>query len=272
MNVNNIAITSIESITAFDAVSGAYRFTLDELQNATLSQSQETTDITGSAGRKLSSLKRNKSVTISGTNGMVSSGLLEVQTGNSFESKNTTIMWNEVRRVTTYRVGSMSENRSYTTYVAVGTEGSEIENLFILNSDGSIGAKLIQNSEVTAENEFTYDPETRKIVLHSSIADGANIVVYYTREIAADVLTNTSDAFSGKLTLYVDMFGEDKCANLYRIQVYIPKADFSGEFSFEMGDNQTVHSFEAQALAGACGAGGNLWSYIVFGADEADAQ
>lgn len=58
---------------------------------------------------------------------------------------------------------------------------------------------------------------------------------------------------------------------MYHIQFFVPKADFSGEFSIEMGDNQTVHAFEAEALAGACGAGGNLWTYTVYGANTEDA-
>ena len=51
---------------------------------------------------------------------------------------------------------------------------------------------------------------------------------------------------------------------MYRIQFYIPKADFNGEFSFEMGDNQTVHAFEAESLSGACGTSGALWTYTIF--------
>jgi hypothetical protein len=80
-----------------------------------------------------------------------------------------------------------------------------------------------------------------------------------------------SDTYSGKCSLYVDAFAEDKCAGVYRIQFYIPKADFNGEFSFEMGDNQTAHAFEAESLAGACGSAGTLWTYTIFGANAADA-
>ena len=54
------------------------------------------------------------------------------------------------------------------------------------------------------------------------------------------------------------------------MQFYIPKADFSGEFTFDMGDNQTVHNFEADALGGACGTSGAFWTYTVFGANTAD--
>ena len=65
MNINDITITSLETINAFDIVTGAFKFTLDELQNATIAQTQEKTDITGKQGRKLNSLKKNKAVTIS---------------------------------------------------------------------------------------------------------------------------------------------------------------------------------------------------------------
>ena len=33
MNINDITITSLETINAFDIVTGAFKFTLDELQN-----------------------------------------------------------------------------------------------------------------------------------------------------------------------------------------------------------------------------------------------
>ena len=36
MNINDITITSLETITAFDIVTGNYKFTLDELQTASL--------------------------------------------------------------------------------------------------------------------------------------------------------------------------------------------------------------------------------------------
>ena len=87
MNINDITITSLETINAFDIVTGAFRFTLDELQNATIAQTQEKTDITGKQGRKLNSLKKNKAVTVSGTNGLVSGGLLEMQVGSSLRTR-----------------------------------------------------------------------------------------------------------------------------------------------------------------------------------------
>lgn len=261
MNINDITITSLETINAFDIATGAYKFTLDELQNATIAQSQETSDITGKQGRKLARLKRNKAVTISGSNGMVSGGLLEMQTGGSFENKVTEVLWTDYITV--------SSNAAATSYKAIGTTGAEIEALYVKNSNGTLGDALEQDATAAA-GKFTYDPDTKALVF-SGIADGTEIVVYYKRKITADVLENDSETYSGKCALYIDALGEDKCANVYRIQFYIPKADFNGEFSLEMGENQTVHSFDAEALAGACGAGGNLWTYTIFGVNTEDA-
>lgn len=263
LNIGDLAITSLETITAFDIVTGAYRFTLDELQNATISQTQEKTDITGKQGRKLNSLKKNKAVTISGTNGLVSGGLLELQTGGEFKNKKTTVKWTDYLTVTS--------NAATTSFTAVGTTGNEIEAVYVKNSNGTLGDALTQGASV-AKGTFTYTPGTKALAFNEGeIADGTEIVVFYMRQIQADVLENESDNYSGKCTLYIDAFAEDKCANVYRVQFYIPKADFNGEFSFEMGDNQTVHAFEAEALSGACGTSASLWTYTIFGANAVDA-
>lgn len=261
MNINDLTITSLETITAFDITTGNYRFTLDELQTASIAQAQETTDITGKMGRKLTTLKRNKTVTVSGTNGLVSGGLMEIQTGSDFENKATEVLWTDYLTV--------SSGSAATQWKAVGTTGAEIEALYIRNADGTIGSALEQAASASA-GKFTYNPDTKALGFHTDVTDGTEIVVYYKRKITADVLGNESDKFSGKCALYIDALAEDKCANVYRVQFYIPKADFSGEFTLEMGDNQTVHAFEASALAGACGAGGKLWTYTIFGANAED--
>ena len=260
--MKDITITSLETITAFGVTSGEYLFTLDELQNASIAQSQDTTEITGKAGRKLSTLKRNKTVTISGTNGLVSGGLLEMQTGSEIQNKATKVMWTDYITVNT-------TDGTKTAYTAVGTAGAEIIGLYIRNSDGTLGTKLEQAAQAAA-GKFAYAPGTKVLTFHTDITNGTELVAFYNRNITADVLENKSDVYSSKCALYIDALGEDKCANVYRVQFYIPKADFSGEFTFEMGDNQTVHNFEAEALGGACGAHGSLWTYTVFGADTAD--
>lgn len=263
VNIFDLAPVSLETITAFDVVTGSYLFTMDELQNATLAQGEEKIDITGKQGRKLTSLKRNKTLTVSGSNGMLSAGMLELQTGSKFKNEPTEVMWYDYLTVT--------GNAATTVYTAVGTTGNEVAEILVKDGNGIVVKTLTQGAAV-AEGVFTYDPATKALAFNDGeVADGTEIVANYKRKIQANVLENMSDVYSGKALLYVDLLAEDKCANVYRVQIKVPKADFSGEFSLEFGDNQTVHNFEAEGLAGSCGAGGMLWSWTVFGANAEDA-
>ena len=254
----DLIVTSLETITGFALGTGNHLFTLDELRNASIAQGQEKVDITGKQGRKLSSLKRNKTVTISGENGMLSCGMLELQTGSKFENKMTEVEWADYLTV--------SDNEAVTSYKAIGTAGAEI---YTVSASGIADQKLEQAASAAA-GKFAYDPTTKKLTF-SGIADGTQIVVYYKRKITAEVLNNKSDVYSGKCELYIDALAEDKCANIYHVQFHIPKADFNGEFTLEFGGDQAVHNFEAEGLAGACGTSGNLWDMIVFGVDTEDA-
>ncbi len=260
--VMDLTITSLDAITAW-GLDGSFRFILDELQDASLSHSVDTTDITGKGGRKLSKLKKNKAVTVSGTNGLVSAGLLEAQLGGAFEEKDSTVVaWTDYLTVT--------GDSATTEYKAVGTTGAEISELYVKNSDGTLGTKMEQ-AAAAAAGKFAYAPATKTLTFNKGdVADGSEIVVFYNRKIAGSVMTNDSDTYSEKLRLYIDATAEDKCSNVYHVQFYIPKADFSGDFDLDMGDNQTVHAFEAESLAGACGSNGALWTYTIFGAEAPD--
>lgn len=263
--VNDLAITSLETINVFKASDGSYMCTLDELQNATISQAQESTDITGKAGRKLSTLKRNKTFSISASNGLVSTGLLAAQTGGEITNGAVNVNWYEDLVVS-------NSNDATTTYKAVGTAGSEIKHCFIKNSDGSLGDELTQVASSISAGKFTYTPGTKKLQFHTDVTAGTGIYVIYERKINADQLVVDDDIADVKVEIFVDAICEDKCANQYHLQIHIPKADMSAEFSLDMGDNQAIHSFQADALAGKCGAGGNFWEWTVFGVDAADAN
>ena len=262
-NVADLAITSVDVIKAY-TFAGEPRFILDELQDAKIANTQEKQDITGKQGRKISSLKRNKAVTVSGTNGLVSAGMMEAQSGGTFENKTSTpVDWTDYLVVT--------GNKATTEYKAVGATGAEIAAIYIRNTDGTTGDKYTQAAKV-GEKQFTYTPASKEIAFNTgAIEDGTEIIVFYTRNVAGDVLNNNSEKYSEKLKLYVDASAEDKCGNVFHVQFYIPKADFSGDFELSMGDNQAVHAFEAESLAGGCGSGGNLWTFTVFGVNAPDA-
>ena len=265
VNVADLAITSLDVIKVYE-LSGTPWFVMDELQDATISNTQEKEDITGKGGRKLGSLKKTKGVTVSGTSGLISAGMLEAQTGSAFrEEEAAPVAW------TDYLV--INGNAATTEFKAVGTAGAEIEGLYLRNGDGSAGEKLEQ-AEAAAEGKFAYDPETKALsFLADAYADGTEIVVFYTRNVKAHVLSNESDKYSKTCRMYIDGTAEDKCGNIFHVQFYIPKADLNGEFEIQLGDSQATHEFEAESLAGGgcsgAGANGVLWTYTVFGVNAA---
>ena len=255
--VADLAITSLDVITAFE-LNGDPAFVLDELQDTTISNTQDKEDITGKGGRKISSIKRNKACTVTGGNGMVSAGLLEAQTGNTFvDSDEALVQWTDYLTV--------SADKAETAYVAAGEAGAEIEALYVRTPDGAASQKLEQ-AATAAAGKFAYDASTKKLTFNADeLEDGTEIVV------TGHVLSNVSDIFSKQLRVYIDGTAEDRCGNIFHIQFFIPKGDFNGEFDIELGDNQTVHNFEIESLVGgSCGAGtsGLLWTFTVFGVDE----
>lgn len=263
-NVKDIAITEIVDMTVFDITTGNYWFGLEELQNWTLNQTEETSDVTGRAGRLLSRLKKNKAVNISGTHGLISAGLLEIQTGSKFAAKTATVRWTETLTVTS--------NKATTSYTAIGTAGSEIVELYVKASDGTLGTEKTQAGTAAAD-KFAYDPSTKQITFYSGeVADGSEVYVVYDRYISANVLDVDSGKLSGKGKVYMNCLGEDTCGNIYRVQIYFPKLSFSGNFSIATGGDQATHNFEAVAESGGCSGASDYFTWTVFGANASDAS
>ena len=270
LNVNDLSITSFETVMACNINGGAFRFMLDEMQNFTLGNTQENTNLTGRGGRTIGMLKRNKAVTCSGTNGMVSLGLVEAEVGKAGESDVKTTV--KSPDYITAVAGEGNAVTAATNYTAVGTAGNEIGELYIKNASGLVVKTLTQDATASA-GKFAYDPATKALSFYEGdVKAGDEITVYYKRQIKADVvLENVSENFSEKLELYVDAIAEDKCKNQYRVQFFIPYADFSGNFELAMGDSQTVHAFEATSLASACGNGASIfWKMVIFGVNAED--
>lgn len=275
MAIKDLAITSLETITVFD-MAGKYLFTLDELQNASIAQGQEKVDITGKQGRKITSLKRNKTVTVSGTNGLVSTGLLHMQAGGEgMKEGSYEILWTDhTMKVAADNDGVLTAKTQYTPCTDIG----DIFEIYVKNSDDSLGKRLEYTQGTSpAAGKFTVSSTTEGTTVTffkgtsgsdavpADVAAGDILVAYYKREVtSAEQMENLSDSYSEKGQIYIDAIAEDKCANVYHVQYYIPKGDFSGEFEFSMGDDQTVQAFEIEALAGGCNGSSAFWTLTVF--------
>lgn len=271
VNTENLTISSLDTMNGYDNA-GDLLFTIDEMQDCTIANTEEKVDITGRGGRKLSSLKRNKAVTISGTNGLFSGELLAVQTGNDVQKAvEAEVDWIEIATV--------KSNAAATEFKAVGVTGNELR-IYIKNENGTKGTAYTQVAATPEAGQFTYSPETKAITFsEGDITEGQEIIISYRRRLAdAAIVSNTSDVYSKTCRLIIDATAKDTCDAVYHVQFQIPRADFSGNFDFTLGGDQVVQAFEAESLSasGACSTAsstkGKLWDMVIFGDDTVDAE
>lgn len=256
INVEKLSITQIDQITCFNNAD-ELEFIMDEVQEGNINNTQEKVDITGRGGRKISSLKKNKAVTVSATNGLVVGGALAAQTGTEIEHGTFKV------RVTD--IITVKANAAVSAKEAVGTTGAEIGTIYKKNENGSLGEKLTQVAATPKTGEFTYDPETKAITFFAGdFEDGAEVVAFYDVEVEAAKISNDSEKYSKVLKMYIDVECQDNCDNVYHGQFIIPRADFNGEFDLQMGGDPTVHAIEAESLAGGCTGSTKLWDFIIY--------
>lgn len=256
VDVSKLSITEIDQITCFNNAD-ELEFIMDEIQEGTINNTQEKVDITGRGGRKIGSLKKNKAVTVSATNGLIVGGALAAQTGTEVE--------NGTYKVRVTEVITVKDNAGVTEKEAVGTVGAEIGTVYKKNANGSLGEKLTQVASVSATGEFAYDPETKALTFfEGDFENGAEVVAFYDVEVEAAKISNDSEKYSKVLKMYIDVSCVDNCDNAYHGQFIIQRADFNGEFDLSMGGDPSVHAIEAESLAGGCTGSTNLWDFIIF--------
>ena len=256
IDVSKLSIVSYDQMMCFNNA-GECEFIMDEIQNGNISNTQEKSDITGRGGRKIGSLKKNKGVTVTATNGFVVGGALAAQTGTDIEDGKFKVRMSDVLVV--------SGDKAKTHFKPSGVVGNEINVIYKKNPNGSLGEKVIQNS-VAEEGKFAFSAETNEVTFNTGdFKEGEEVVAFYDIVITSVKISNDSEKFSKVLRMYIDVTCQDNCDNLYHGQFQIQRADISGEFELAMGGDPTVHNLEAESLAGGCSGSTNLWDFIVYG-------
>ncbi len=251
INTERLSITSVELIHAYNSA-GECEFILDEVQNATVSNTEEKVNITGKGGRVLGSLKKNKAVKVTGSNGLVCGGMMAAQTGGE-------VTRSEDMIVRATEILTVSGNSAALTWAPVDTDSVKV---YIKNDDGTLGKALQPAAADTpTTDEYKLSDQTITVAENSNITE---LVCFYDREVSAAKVSSASDSYSKTLRVYMDCLASDPCGDLYRVQFVFPTADFTGNFDLAIGENPAVHSFEFESVAGGCGGRANLWDFIIF--------
>lgn len=263
---DNLALCSVETITFVES-NGNFGALIDEISSVSMQNDQTEVDITGKNGRKIGTLKRDKSTTFSGVSALLSGDLLSAQTGGAYAAKPLqTVDFREEITLTDPTTATLKYEANS------GIEGKEVDFVIKVVGAGIDKSTALKQGVAVSDKTFTYDPETRTLTFAEGCFNENDLVcVFYKRLVPATVLTNSAETFSKVGTASIDLLAQDLCDNMYRVQFQIPRAQFSGTFTIDVGDQQTVHNFEIKALAAKKGCGteeslenGMLWNYIVW--------
>ena len=260
MNIDKFTITSYDQLIAFNRTTGALDMVLEDLSDFTLSQEEEKSDIKGTGGRTVGSLKKNKKVTGKGTNGYLVGGALAVMLGAEIEDGEHTIRYTD--RIV------VNSNKGVTKETAIGTVGNEIGTIYVRNEKNayvSDGKKLTQVSTTPKTGEFSYDPSTKEITFFAGdVADGVEVVAFYDATVTGLKITNDADNFSKVEQVFLDVTCQDACDNLFHGQYIIDRADFNGTFDIVGGSDPSTLGFEFTSLPNHCTGKSELWDFILF--------
>lgn len=259
LRFGNFTITEFIDVETYFRNSGVLDYKLEDLTDFTLDATQEEANILGRNGRIIGKKKKNKSVSGSGTSGVISPGLLRTQTGGNINYGGAIIKRSETKVI------SGASTTVPVDYDVVGDVGNEIGIIQLFENNGTRIAVFEQGATATVD-QFSYDPGTKLITLPSAvyIEPGMNIVYSYNREVDATIINNPSNKFSQIREMWVHCFATDTCDNVYCADIYIPRADFKGDFSLNLGGDQVSHPFSFDALPDMCAADGDDDLFKIF--------
>lgn len=257
-------VTGLDYLDVFRREDGILDFRLEELTEFNLDMNENKTEIQGRNGETIGHKKNNKTVSGSGTSGIISMGLMKAQTGGEIKTGEMEIKKSETKEV------KGAGTTVITNAVAIGAEGSEIGEIQLFDEKNMCIKKYSQGTTVS-EDKFSYDPATKTISLpdDETIKEGMSILYAYTRRVQGVSINDPADKYSEVREMWFHCSGEDSCDTTWSIAIWLPRAEISGEFGFNFGGDQTLHNFSFDALRDRCNknATKDLLKYFVYRED-----
>lgn len=262
LNFDNMIFESLDRFTYLSNATGDIYFIAEDIKDGTLKNGEEIVWGTGKAGRRISSLKKNKTAGFSFSNAYVSGNQLAAQTGTDVEVAATATILSPCIDILT--VGETPTTVS-TTQTAEGTAGAEIRVIYKLNLDGTQGAKYVQAATASA-TEFSYVAATKVLTLPtgSVFATGDKVLAVYEFNTKGKKFSNKSAVFSKNGKAIIEGTVKSACDNetVYYAKIVIPNASGDGSFDLSLGGDQVNHPFTCESQPSSC-TGGDLWYWII---------
>lgn len=262
-DLNRFTIASVDDILAFNNAK-ELEFKLEDVTNFAMEGTEDALDITGKLGSLLMTIKRNKALTITATNGLVCGGLLAAQFGSDIES-------GTYNTVVEYEGVVNSGNLTFTGAVS-GTTGNEIGVVYVMTG-ANRGKKLTQGSSTSTSGVFTFEEgasENEHILTFNStdVPNGTKVRFYYEKPTTGSLMADSATKYAKTVRLIINLTLKDPCNGEFHGQIIAERAETSGEFNFSFGDNAVTQDFSSRIMADKCVGDDEYIKIIVFEDEE----
>lgn len=244
------ALKQAKRIIVNDIKTKEHKMTMVQLKTVDFKGASNVQYATGADGARLAAFDSEKTFQITATSGVISSGVLEAQTGGStVEVTNGT----DVLLTDEFTIG---ENTTTVTlsHKAAGTAGTEIKWIYKEDSTGDPVKSYAQGATASA-TQFAYAPETKEITLPTGIFTAGDVVRidYHPTFSKYTELSNDADKFGVTGEVIVEGWFRDLCSGEDKpLQLYTPNGKVSGEFTWTFGTDAATQNITIDSLVPQC--------------------
>ena len=258
LNLNELIIDRVRSLTAHDLSTGEMLFRLTSLEDPSLQCTAEGEEVVDAIGALITTLYRAKKATFSASNSLISLDLAAAQFGTKKEVAGEDNV--DTINVPTYEILTIAENAT-----TVELKNAAVEDIAYIYSivSGEIGTSYASGSTASA-TEFVLGEDKKTITLPTGLTGKVYVEYVYAADAANRIVNKTSE-FPEACSMKIYAYFRDKCNEniVYSGVIVANKAKLNPE-SIELALTSTgKHAFEFQMMRDYCDEEAELFSIIV---------
>ena len=220
----------------------------------------ESADVTDAIGSVIMKFDRSKSAEFSASNALFDTNLAAAQFGSEKKLADEDIKI----CVPAYQQCLVKEGKIELEHVPAGPAGNEIEYIYALKNDSSLGTKYAKGSTLSAST-FTLDAATKTITVPTGVT--GMIAVFYEYETdKAVVLENSASNFTTAGKFVMEVMGKDVCdsAKTYYAYVVFPNAKLKPDMDLSF-TTDGGHPFSMTMMQDYCDLEKRLFNIYIAG-------
>lgn len=255
VNLNNFVIDRVLRGIALSQTDGSVLFSVNQIQNPSLTCSSESTDAVDALGTPIATFYRAKNAEFSAENAIFDMNLMAVQLGTE---KQTASSANKI----TSPAFEVIDITGASSYTLAHTPKGEVGKIYGMNGDSTLGTVYTKGSAASA-TEFTLNGTT--LVPPTGLSNGSQLMVIYDYETSEGVaVVNSANNFPTGCKFIMEILGCDVCDQTQLIYAYLifPNFKLSPDFDWNIATDG-AHPFSGKAQQEYCGKEKKLFEIVI---------